>query len=180
MLWLLVWIFSWTSDMQSNLFLSLVDHWSSKWKPISLSSLRNSNSKEKEYLHSHCTLLYIWSKMWCKSLAYLWITNFSKLHCLFSLAPKCPKYCRCTIGRDREFQGIFTPFYTINFLGLCKSWGASAPAAPPSSAPMPIPEFMVKNFFSRRWHHICKNCAWFCDFLEDSNFSGLLNIHISK
>ena len=52
-------------------------------------------------------------------------------------------------SRGGDFRGIFTPFYTINFLGLCKSGGASAPAAPPSSAPMPIPEFMVKNFFSR-------------------------------
>ena len=44
----------------------------------------------------------------------------------------------------------------------------------------PIPESMLKIFFSRMWHHICKNCAWFCDFLEDFNFSGLMNIHISK
>ena len=35
-----------------------------------------------------------------------------------------------------EFRGIFTPFYTIKFRGLCKSGGARAPAAPPSSAPM--------------------------------------------
>ena len=35
-----------------------------------------------------------------------------------------------------EFRGIFTPFYTINFRGLCKTGGARAPAAPPSSAPM--------------------------------------------
>ena len=35
-----------------------------------------------------------------------------------------------------EFQGIFTPFYTINFRGLCKSGGAHAPATPPSSTPM--------------------------------------------
>ena len=39
---------------------------------------------------------------------------------------------------DREFRGIFTPFYTINFRGGCKSGGAHAPAAPPSSAPMDI------------------------------------------
>ena len=37
-----------------------------------------------------------------------------------------------------EFRGIFTPFYTINFRGLCKTGGARAPAAPPSSAPMMI------------------------------------------
>ena len=41
-------------------------------------------------------------------------------------------------GRGGEFRGIFTPFYTINFRGLCKSGGARAPAAPPSSAPMTI------------------------------------------
>ena len=35
-----------------------------------------------------------------------------------------------------EFRGILTLFYTINFRGLCKSGGARAPAAPPSSAPM--------------------------------------------
>ena len=40
--------------------------------------------------------------------------------------------------RGREFRGIFTPFYTINFRGLCKTGGARAPAAPPSSAPMII------------------------------------------
>ena len=39
-------------------------------------------------------------------------------------------------GGDGEFWGIFTPFYTINFRGLCKTGGARAPAAPPSSAPM--------------------------------------------
>ena len=38
--------------------------------------------------------------------------------------------------------GEFSP-YTINFRGLCKSGGARAPAAPPSSAPMPI--FVIKN-----------------------------------
>ena len=37
-----------------------------------------------------------------------------------------------------EFRGIFTPFYTINFRGLCKTGGARAPAAPPSSSPMGI------------------------------------------
>ena len=41
-------------------------------------------------------------------------------------------------GGGGEFRGIFTPFYTINFRGLCKSGGARAPAAPPSSAPMSI------------------------------------------
>ena len=41
-------------------------------------------------------------------------------------------------GGDGEFQGIFTPFYTIKFWGLCKTGGARAPAAPPSSAPMSI------------------------------------------
>ena len=35
-------------------------------------------------------------------------------------------------------RGIFTSFYTINFRGGCKSGGAHAPAAPPSSAPMSI------------------------------------------
>ena len=39
-------------------------------------------------------------------------------------------------GGGGEFRGIFDPFYTINFRGLCKSGGARAPAAPPSSAPM--------------------------------------------
>ena len=41
-------------------------------------------------------------------------------------------------GGGGEFRGIFTPFYTINFRGLCKSGGAHAPAAPPSSVPMLI------------------------------------------
>ena len=41
-------------------------------------------------------------------------------------------------GGGGGFRGIFTPFYTINFRGLCKSGGARAPAAPPSSAPMHI------------------------------------------
>ena len=41
-------------------------------------------------------------------------------------------------GRGGEIWGIFTPFYTINFRGLCKNGGARAPAAPPSSAPMCI------------------------------------------
>ena len=39
-------------------------------------------------------------------------------------------------GGGGEFRGIFTPFYTTNFRGLCKTGGARAPAAPPSSAPM--------------------------------------------
>ena len=39
-------------------------------------------------------------------------------------------------GGSGEFRGIFTPFYAVNFRGLCKSGGARAPAAPPSSAPM--------------------------------------------
>ena len=33
-----------------------------------------------------------------------------------------------------EFRGIFTPFYTINFRGGCKSGGACASAAPPCTA----------------------------------------------
>ena len=41
-------------------------------------------------------------------------------------------------GGGGKFRGIFTPFYTINFRGLCKRGGARAPAAPPSSAPMNI------------------------------------------
>ena len=44
-----------------------------------------------------------------------------------------------------EFRGIFTPFYTINFRGLCKTGGARAPAAPPSSAPM-----LIKYRYFRR------------------------------
>ena len=43
-----------------------------------------------------------------------------------------------------EFRGIFTPFYTINFRGLCKTGGARAPAAPPSSAPMKISLLLFK------------------------------------
>ena len=47
--------------------------------------------------------------------------------------------------------GEFSP-YTINFRGLCKSGGARAPAAPPSSAPMithiPRTETQVKVFES--------------------------------
>ena len=41
-------------------------------------------------------------------------------------------------GRDGEFRGIFTPFYTINFRGGHKNGGACAPVAPPSLAPMYI------------------------------------------
>ena len=41
-------------------------------------------------------------------------------------------------GGGGEFPGIFTPFYTKKFRGGCKSGGARAPAAPPSSAPMNI------------------------------------------
>ena len=41
-------------------------------------------------------------------------------------------------GGSGEFRGIFTPFYTITFRGLCKSGDARASAAPPSSAPMHI------------------------------------------
>ena len=37
-------------------------------------------------------------------------------------------------GVGGEFRGIFTPFYTMNFRGL----GKSAPAAPPSLAPMNV------------------------------------------
>ena len=48
-------------------------------------------------------------------------------------------------GKGGEFRGIFTPFYTINFRGLCKSGGARAPpAAPPSSAPMLIIYYMYR------------------------------------
>ena len=36
-------------------------------------------------------------------------------------------------GGDGEFWGIFTPFYTINFRGGCKSGGARASAEPPST-----------------------------------------------
>ena len=46
-------------------------------------------------------------------------------------------------GGGGEFRVIFTPFYTINFRGLCKTGGARAPAAPPSSAPMVIRETKV-------------------------------------
>ena len=44
-----------------------------------------------------------------------------------------------------EFRGILTLFYTINFRGLCKSGGARAPAAPPSSAPMLMIIIFPKN-----------------------------------
>ena len=45
--------------------------------------------------------------------------------------------------------GEFSP-YTINFRGLCKSGGARAPAAPPSSAPMKIcmPHPQISNEIS--------------------------------
>ena len=39
---------------------------------------------------------------------------------------------------DREFRGIFTPFYTINFRGGRKSGGAHATLASPSLAPLKI------------------------------------------
>ena len=70
-----------------------------------------------------------------------------------TLAPKCSKYCRCI---PREFRGIFTytTFYTIKFRGLCKSGGARAPAAPPSSAPMEIFEFGM-------WNHAYTNFLTF-------------------
>ena len=41
--------------------------------------------------------------------------------------------------------GEFSP-YTINFRGLCKSGGARAPAAPPSSAPMNIVIYLEKLY----------------------------------
>ena len=51
-----------------------------------------------------------------------------------------------------EFRGIFTPFYTINFRGLCKTGGARAPAAPPSSAPMRILISFTKCIQQNRSH----------------------------
>ena len=39
-------------------------------------------------------------------------------------------------GGGGEFQGIFTPFYTINFRGGCKSGGARATVASASLAPL--------------------------------------------
>ena len=53
-----------------------------------------------------------------------------------------------------EFRGILTLFYTINFRGLCKSGGARAPAAPPSSAPMCIFQYIHSwmYFFSNFLH----------------------------
>ena len=41
-------------------------------------------------------------------------------------------------GGDREFRGIFSPFYTINFRGGRKSGGARATVASPSLAPLEI------------------------------------------
>ena len=41
-------------------------------------------------------------------------------------------------GGDGEFQGTFTPFYTINFRGGRKSSGARATVASPSLAPLKI------------------------------------------
>ena len=42
-------------------------------------------------------------------------------------------------GGDGEFQGIFAPFYTINFRGRHKSGVARATVASPTSlAPLPI------------------------------------------
>ena len=52
-------------------------------------------------------------------------------------------------GGGGEFRGIFTPFYTINFWGLCNSGGAHAPAAPPSSAPMNVNKPFI-NFASNQ------------------------------
>ena len=53
----------------------------------------------------------------------------------------------CT-GRGRGILGNFGEFsfHTINFRGLCKSGGARAPAAPPSSAPMII---YLRKYFLR-------------------------------
>ena len=52
-----------------------------------------------------------------------------------------------------EFRGIYTLLFTINFRGEPKSGGASAPAAPPSSAPMNICLFSC--------HFLMLNCLLF-------------------
>jgi len=57
-------------------------------------------------------------------------------------------------GGGGEFRGIFTPFYTINFRGLCKSGGARAPAAPPSSAPMS----MFHDINMAKWPYSFQKC----------------------
>ena len=51
--------------------------------------------------------------------------------------------------RAGNFWGIYTLFYTIKFRGLCKSGGARAPAAPPSSAPMYMSVIIVMYVVSR-------------------------------
>ena len=58
--------------------------------------------------------------------------------------------------------GEFSP-YTINFRGLCKSGGARAPAAPPSSVPMII----LFLFFQYRFFKV------FIIFMLKSYFENL-------
>ena len=50
---------------------------------------------------------------------------------------------------DREFRGIFTPFYTIRFWGGHKSGGACATVAPPSLAPLYICKINPQNWAER-------------------------------
>ena len=66
-------------------------------------------------------------------------------------------------GKGGEFRGIFTPFYTIKFRGLCKSGGARAPAAPTSSAPM-----CILNWYEARSKYVsCKQTAdWYKQKVE--------------
>ena len=56
----------------------------------------------------------------------------------FSLAPKCSKQCRCTIGRGRGISGNFHPILYYKFRGWHKSGGARATVASPSLAPLCI------------------------------------------
>ena len=59
-------------------------------------------------------------------------------------------------GGGGEFRGIFTPFYTMKFRGLCKTGGARAPAAPPSSAPMSILQLYLENQLIRTFGSVYK------------------------
>ena len=80
-----------------------------------------------------------------------------------------------------EFRGIYTLSYTIKFRGEPKSGGASAPAAPPTSAPMHICVFShlcelhqhvasIGSFLRIICHknHICLNQN-FSPFLPQGN-----------
>ena len=84
---------------------------------------------------------------------YIWLTPTMFFY-LYSLVYY--HWRRSTLNSAGAFWGIFTPFYTINFWGGCKSGGACAPAAPPSSAPMYIAILIYHSrvTFVIQWHFV--------------------------